>query len=85
MPDPTETIRRQRLAEINIEPGSRQALEVQYGQVWDTKELAEEFEVIGFMAPLVVVRRRADGAKGSLEFQHHPRFYFNFQADGRSK
>jgi hypothetical protein len=27
----------------------------------------------------VVVRRRSDGGKGSLEFQHQPRFYFNFQ------
>jgi hypothetical protein len=31
------------------------------------------------MAPFVVVRRLSDGQKGSLEFQHHPRFYFNFQ------
>ena len=43
MNDPTETDRRQRLAQINIEPGSRQALESEYGQVWDTKELAEDF------------------------------------------
>jgi hypothetical protein len=34
--------------------------------------------VIGFMAPLVVVRRKHDGKKGSLEFQHSPRFYFGF-------
>jgi hypothetical protein len=34
--------------------------------------------VIGFMAPLVVVRRRSDGKKGSLEFQHSPRHYFGF-------
>ena len=76
---PTETIRRERLAEINAEPGSREALEAQHGQVWDTDQLMEEFEAIGFMAPLVVVRRRSDGVKGSLEFQHNPRFYFNFQ------
>src|SRR5271166_29121 len=79
MPDPTEPIRRKRLVEINAEPGSREALEAQYGKVWDTQELAEDFEVIGFMAPLVVVRRRVDGVKGSLYFQHDPRFYFNFQ------
>lgn len=79
MSDPTEAIRRQRVAEINLEPGSREALEAQYGQVWSTDELSEEFEVIGFMAPLIVVRRRSDGRKGSLEFQHNPRFYFNFQ------
>jgi len=79
MTDPTETIRRQRLAEINAEPGSRQALETQHGQVWTTDELRQEFEVIGFMAPLVAVRRRSDGRKGSLEFQNEPRFYFNFK------
>jgi hypothetical protein len=77
--DPTEPIRRQRLAEINAEPGSREALEVQHGRVWTTSELAEQFEVIGFMAPLVVVRRKSDGVKGSLEFQHNPRLYFNFR------
>ena len=79
MLDPTEPIRRERLAEINAEPGSREALESQYGKVWTTEELGEDFEVIGFMAPLVVVRRKSDGIKGSLEFQHNPRLYFNFQ------
>jgi hypothetical protein len=77
--DPTEPIRRERLVEINAEPGNRAALEAQYGQVWTTEELAEEFEVIGFMAPLAVVRRKADGVKGSVEFQHQPRFYFDFK------
>jgi hypothetical protein len=81
MHDETEPIRHQRLAEINAEPGSREALEAQYGQVWDTRELGVDFEVLGFAAPLVVVRRKSDGVKGSLEFQHQPRFYFNFQAD----
>lgn len=79
MPDPTEPARRQRLAEINAQPGSREALEAQHGQVWDTDQLRDEFEAIGFMAPYVVVRRLSDGMKGSLEFQHSPRFYFNFQ------
>jgi hypothetical protein len=82
--DPTEQIRRERLAEINAEPGSREALEAEYGQVWDTDELRRDFEVVGFAAPLVVVRRTADGVKGSLEFQHSPRLYFNWQPhDGR--
>jgi hypothetical protein len=80
MSDDTEALRRRRLAEINAEPGSREALEAKYGQVWDTRQLRQDFEVIGFMAPLVVVRRRADGVKGSLEFQHSPRFYFGLQA-----
>jgi hypothetical protein len=79
MSDLTEAIRRERLTEINLVPGSREALEAKYGQVWSTDELSKDFEAIGFMAPLIVVRRRSDGRKGSLEFQHSPRFYFNFQ------
>ena len=79
MTDPTESIRRERLVEINAEPGSRASLEQEHGKVWDTDELREDFEGLGFAAPLVVVRRRSDGVKGSLEFQHSPRFYFNFE------
>ena len=79
MSDPTEPIRRELLAEINAQPGSREALEAEHGQVWDTQQLGKDFEVIGFAAPLVVVRRRSDGVKGSLFFQHNPRFYFGFQ------
>jgi hypothetical protein len=79
MNDPTEAIRRQRLVEINLVPGSREALEAEHGQVWDTTQLGQDFEAIGFMAPLIVVRRRSDVVKGSLEFQHSPRFYFNWQ------
>lgn len=79
--DETETTRRRRLAEINSEPQEREKLEAQYGQVWDTRDLARDFIVIGFMAPLIVVQRKTDGVKGSLEFQNMPRFYFNFVAD----
>jgi hypothetical protein len=79
MSDPTEAIRRTRLAEINVEPNGRAAIEAQYGQAWDTSELSTDFEVIGFMAPYVVVRRRSDGKKGSLEFQNIPRIYHNFE------
>ena len=78
MNDPTEQLRRERQAEITAEAGSRKSLEARYGQVWSTCELTEDFEVIGFAAPLVVVRRKADGQKGSLEFQPNPRLYFNF-------
>jgi len=78
MDDPTEPIRRARLAEINATATGREHLQAMYGQVWDTAELTRDFEVIGFMAPLIVVRRKADGVKGSLEFQHYPRLYFNF-------
>jgi hypothetical protein len=79
MIDETETIRRQRLTEINAEPGCREELEARHGQVWSPGEMSRDFEAIGFMAPLVVVRRLSDDKKGSLEFQHNPRFYFNFE------
>jgi hypothetical protein len=77
--DPTEDIRKQMLVEINAEPGSREFLEAKHGQVWTTSELSDDFDVIGFMAPVVVVRRKTDGQKGSLYFQHSPRFYYGFE------
>jgi hypothetical protein len=79
MTDPTEDIRKQMVAEINAEPGSREYLQAKHGRVWTTSELSDDFEVIGFAAPLAVVRRKSDGQKGSLYFQHHPRFYFGFE------
>ena len=81
MSDPTEAIRRELVAEINAVPGSREALEGEHGPVWDTRQLGEDFDVLGFAAPLVVVRRKADGVRGSLYFQHNPRFYFGFQPE----
>lgn len=57
----------------------REELERECGQVWDTRQLQEEFSVEGFQAPFVVVRRKADGVRGSLEFQHMPRYYFSFK------
>ena len=81
MSDPTETIRKEMLIEINANPGSREALEAEHGQVWDTKQLGEDFEVLGFMAPFVVVKKRSNGIRGSLLFQHHPRLYHSFQPE----
>jgi hypothetical protein len=80
-PEEVEMARRQRASELNRNPGSGSQLEARYGRVWSPDELARDFEVIGFAAPYVVVRRRSDELMGSLEFQHHPRFYFNFEAD----
>lgn len=81
MIDPLEAIRRIRLIEINTHPQTRSELEAAYGQVWNTTELARDFDVLAFLAPFVVVRRRSDGRKSSLEFQHDPRFYFAFHLD----
>ena len=81
MSDPTENIRRQQVAEINAKPGSREALEAEHGQVWDTDQMQEDFDALGFMAPYIIVSRKSDGVKGSLKFQNSPRFYHSFVAD----
>lgn len=87
MIDETENIRRKMTSDLNKSAESedkdteRRRLEQLYGKVWDTKEMGEEFEPLGFMAPIIVVRRRSDGKKGSLLFQHSPRFYFTFHED----
>ena len=66
---------------INSSPADRAALESRYGRVWNTAELGVDFEVLGFAAPLVIVKRKADSKLGSLYFQHWPRYYFAFEED----
>lgn len=77
--DPTEDVRKAMVAQINSEPGSREELEKVNGQVWDTQQLRQEFEVVAFLAPYVTVKRKSDGIEGTMLFQHHPRFYYAFQ------
>jgi hypothetical protein len=67
--------------QINATPAERANLEVRHGQVWNTAELARDFEVLGFAAPFVIAKRRSDHQLGSLIFQHCPRYYFGFKAD----
>lgn len=50
-------------------------------KTWDTTELQQDFEVQGFSAPFVVVKRKSDGQLGTLEFTHSPRVYFDFRPD----
>jgi hypothetical protein len=72
--DPTAQARREMIA--SGQPAADLAADD--GQRWTTEELTQDFEVIGFAAPFVVVRRRSDGALGSLEFTHSPRTYFGW-------
>ncbi len=76
-----ESMRRSRLVEINLARADRSTLKARHGRVWDSSDLRQDFEVLEFAAPYVVVRRKSDGVLGSLEFQHEPRFYFNFGSD----
>ncbi len=73
MTDPTEQMRRGLQHAVNsgeIPPE---------GQTWTTEQLREVFEVQGFMAPFVMVRRKTDGVRGTLTFRHDPRVYFGFE------
>ncbi len=54
----------------------------QYGKdVYTTDELGEAFEVHSFTAPFVIVTKKDTNEKGTLEFSHMPRVYFNFVKD----
>lgn len=84
MNDVTEPVRREMIE--TGQPRADLAAELrdhapELAPMWDTAALQRDFEVIGFAAPFVVVRRKSDGVKGSLEFMHHPRVYFGFRAD----
>jgi hypothetical protein len=83
MKDHADIQRRKLAASINANPKTRDELEAEHGpgNVWSTKELARDFIVIGFAAPVVAVRRKIDGQRGSLFFQHEPRLYYAFQPE----
>jgi hypothetical protein len=83
--DQTEAIRRGMVQYLNAslsedELHRYRQLCAQYGKdnVWDTEGVQREFEIEGFLAPFVVVIRKSDHVKGSMQFCHSPRFYFDF-------
>jgi hypothetical protein len=82
--DPTEGIRRELVHAINTQTESndpdseRERLQEIHGEVWSTEEVSQVFEIEGFMAPFVVATHRELGIKGTLMFQHSPRFYFSW-------
>lgn len=49
--------------------------------VWDSAEAFKEFAFLEIHAPFASVIRKSDGKRGSLEFQHNPRFYFDFRGE----
>jgi hypothetical protein len=77
--DGTQNIRRALSLAINAQPTERAILEARHGRVWSASELSNDFEVLGFAAPFVVVKLKADHQLGSLMFQHRPRYYFGFK------
>lgn len=79
MHDDTELLRQQLTARLNARARDRADLASQYGEVWDGDEVRRDFEILGFLAPFVRVRRPTDDVEGLLTFQHHPRYYFAFE------
>lgn len=69
------------LIEAGVPEGDREQILASGGPVYTTAEATDLFHFISFSAPFAFVRRKADGVKGTLEFTHHPRWYFDFQAD----
>ena len=68
---------------VDLEKEWKEALQNQYDGVQDiytTNEATTKYEFIGFMAPFAMVKDRATGIKGTLQFTHRPRLYFNFTA-----
>jgi hypothetical protein len=64
--------------QINNNPGTKEELESEFGQIWDTQQLQKDFKVLQFRAPFVIVKRRSDGVLGTLFFQHAPRYYWGW-------
>jgi hypothetical protein len=74
--DPTQTIRQAMLA-AGV---PQEHLETANGP-FPTEDLRRDYTVHAFLAPFVVVTRKSDGVRGTLEFTHNPRWYFNFVED----
>jgi hypothetical protein len=77
MKDPTEAVRRMM---IETDAPARD-LQRWKGKHIDTETLRRDYEVLGFLAPFVLLRRKADGKRGQMEFTHQPRVYFDWRED----
>ena len=65
---------------INSVAAERVQLEIRVGgPVMDSEELRAEYTVLGFGAPFCSVVRKSDGQRGTLTFQHSPRYYWGFE------
>lgn len=56
----------------------RELLSRGYAEVMTRAEAQAKYTFVGFCAPWVEVVRESDNKRGTLEFTHSPRFYFNF-------
>lgn len=67
-------------AEVNATPCTLEELQRKYGQVWTVEQVEAQFEIEAFCPPLACATRRADGVRGTLVYQHCPRYYWSWEA-----
>jgi hypothetical protein len=49
-------------------------------QQWTAEELADEFDLLGLFVSPTIVRRKADGMRGTIRFKGNPRLFFDFRS-----
>lgn len=76
-----EAMRMKMASIINSKPKTREELTKDFGNVYDCEDIHTAYEIIGFAAPFVYVKEKANGKKGTLIFQHNPRFYYSFEEE----
>ncbi len=82
VPDPTEQIRRELIPQMPAEIAEA----VKRGEpVWTTDEMERDFDPLGFAAPFMVVRQKADNIRGTLQFTGTPRYYFAWRPESPAK
>ena len=58
---------------------TREELEAEFGPVFDVRGFARLYILLGINGQRVTVRRKADGATGTLSFTSSPLTFFDFQ------
>lgn len=59
-------------------PLTYEELTTLYKDVWNVEKVREEFDILSFYKSNVIVKRKKDKQLGTLDYQHSPRFYYNF-------
>jgi len=79
-------MRRKRRKVIAAQPAkTREELQALHGRVWTVQEVAKEFVITAIIDHTVVVRRKADDAVGTLQYQEGPPcLYFDFKQQAGS-
>lgn len=54
-------------------------IDMNHDERMTTDEMLDKYEVLGFALGMCIVQRKSDGVKGTLDFDHAPRFYYNFR------